>query len=492
MVLSKLWAALYYSKNALCVCPTGSGKTRIFGELLKIGVDRKLAFKALVVVHRVSLVNQTVEALNKILDANVTIYCETLQRKDLSGQIIVSTFQSLIKSENVFSQFFNLVILDEAHNLTFAVEESFEKLREVNDNLKVIGFTATPFSREGYIYGKAKFFEEISVTIPMSKMIEMGYLCPYTLKSSNKKFDLSEVAKPKRMDDYLLKELDKLTKDDQKIINQVEDMLLRVSDRKKIAILSINIDHCKKIAAAIRKYEDAVVQHSKVGNNLSKYMESDTRFLVSVNQISEGFDFPAIDCVVFMRPTRSAKFMVQAVGRGLRVHEDKSDCLVLDYGDVFIHCGTPESPLVIERSYTNRQKEVEPIVKACPECQAYVAKKDDKCLECGHVFKTVTSLKNLNEKPSFDISFIQSPKERKVSYMKYEPDYISKSTNRNVPRVIFYTDWGATYKYLFSDKQKSWFEWQSKGGKVKPDLIVLDDPTKRFPNVEMVFNEDSL
>jgi DNA repair protein RadD len=492
LMLSQLWAALFYSKNALCVAATGSGKTRIFSELLKIGIDRKENFKALVIVHRVSLVKQTVKAFEKFIpNSKISIFCETLQKKDLSGQIVVSTFQSLVKSDKVYKEYYNLTILDECHNLTFAVENSFEKLREINPSLKVIGFTATPFTREGYLYGTGKFFEEISVSIPMKKMMEMGYLSPYTLKSSATKFDMSTVTKPKRMDDYLPKELNKLTKDEKKINDQVEDMLSRVSDRKKIAVLTINIEHCEQVASQIRHFEDALVQHSKSPYNLNKFMESDTRFLISVNQLSEGFDYPAIDCVVFMRPTRSAKFMVQAVGRGLRTCEGKTDCLVLDYGDVFLHCGTPEEPLVIERSYSNRQKEVEPTLKVCPECQAYVFQKDKNCGECGYEFKARPSLKNINTKPAFDISFIQSPKTRAVSYMKYEPDYIAKS-GKNVPRVIFYTDWGSTHKYLFSDKQRSWFEWQSKGGKIKPDFIKLDDPTKRFPNVELVFDENNL
>lgn len=488
MVLSRLWAALYQNTNCLVTLCTGAGKTRIFVELLKIGLERKPDFKALVIVHRVKLVKQTYDVIQSIIGDKCTIFCESLKKKDMSGQIVVSTFQSFQRNTN---RHFDLIIVDEAHNITLPLENAIAEMRELNPKLKVVGFTATPFGRDGYIYGTGKFFDEITVSLSMKEIRGLGHICDYTLKSSKDKFDMENVPtpKPSSMNDYLLKDLAELTKDDVKIANQVTDLMERTRDRKRIAVMAINIKHCEKIAYFIRQFEEVITQHSQGPDNIDKYMESDVRFLVSVNQLSEGFDFPEIDCIAFMRPTRSAKFMIQAVGRGLRPHKDKKDCLVLDYGDVFIHCGTPENPVVIEKSYTNKNKTVEPVVKACSECQAYNERKAKVCIDCGKEFKTVFSVDNLNEKPAYDISFIQSPKERIVNFMKFDKDYVTKS-GRNVPRVAFYTDHGIIYKWLFTTKQINWFLWQSSGGVNKPKTIKLDDPSKRYPNVELVFNED--
>lgn len=46
--------------------------------------------------------------------------------------------------------------------------------------------------------------------------------------------------------------------------------------------------------------------------------------------LSEGFDVPAVAAVVLARPTRSCGLYIQQVGRGLRRHPGKTDCIVID------------------------------------------------------------------------------------------------------------------------------------------------------------------
>ena len=45
----------------------------------------------------------------------------------------------------------------------------------------------------------------------------------------------------------------------------------------------------------------------------------------------EGFDEPAVDCIVVLRPTRSRSLYTQMIGRGLRLAPNKEDCLILDF-----------------------------------------------------------------------------------------------------------------------------------------------------------------
>lgn len=48
--------------------------------------------------------------------------------------------------------------------------------------------------------------------------------------------------------------------------------------------------------------------------------------------LTEGADFPAIDCVLLARPTKSQNLFIQMIGRGLRLSPDtqKVDCLIID------------------------------------------------------------------------------------------------------------------------------------------------------------------
>lgn len=55
-----------------------------------------------------------------------------------------------------------------------------------------------------------------------------------------------------------------------------------------------------------------------------------TRVMVGVGVPTEGFDLPALSCVLMARPTKLAGLYTQMVGRGLRLAPGKADCLVLD------------------------------------------------------------------------------------------------------------------------------------------------------------------
>jgi superfamily II DNA or RNA helicase len=49
--------------------------------------------------------------------------------------------------------------------------------------------------------------------------------------------------------------------------------------------------------------------------------------------LTEGTDLPRTDCILLARPTCNASLYIQMIGRGLRTHPDKTDCLVLDVID---------------------------------------------------------------------------------------------------------------------------------------------------------------
>jgi len=49
--------------------------------------------------------------------------------------------------------------------------------------------------------------------------------------------------------------------------------------------------------------------------------------------LTEGYDEPAIDCILLARPTKSQGLYIQMVGRGTRIHPGKENCLILDVVD---------------------------------------------------------------------------------------------------------------------------------------------------------------
>ncbi len=76
---------------------------------------------------------------------------------------------------------------------------------------------------------------------------------------------------------------------------------------------------------------------------LADFRAGKVQVMCNVAVLTEGFDDPGVSCIAMARPTRSEGLYAQCVGRGTRLHPDKSDCLILDFADVsqLSLCGLP-------------------------------------------------------------------------------------------------------------------------------------------------------
>lgn len=241
-----------------------------------------------------------------------------------------------------------------------------------------------------------KFWNKPCYQFSIEQAISAGYLCDYNIFSSENKFDTSIVKKKKR--EYTEKEILSIVKNG-KAHNQVKEIIELTKKRKRIAILCANIAHAEKIKALVDETEPCAIIHSKLKDgrgDLAKWKKSDVRFSVSVAMLSEGFDFPEIDCVVLLRPMRSVRLMIQSSGRGLRLFEGKRNCLLLDFGDVFITCGTPKNPIYeFEKKTATESDGV--IIRECQFCKFIWDTKDPTCPSCGQLQKIIDVEKSLNE-----------------------------------------------------------------------------------------------
>jgi DNA repair protein RadD len=115
---------------------------------------------------------------------------------------------------------------------------------------------------------------------------------------------------------------------------------------------------------------------------IARFRSGALRYLANVQVLTVGFDAPHIDCVAMLRPTLSPGLYAQMVGRGLRKHEGKDDCLVLDFaGNVLTH-----GPIDAIRDPRLPQGTGEAPAKECPACHALLHASLANCTECGHAF----------------------------------------------------------------------------------------------------------
>lgn len=64
---------------------------------------------------------------------------------------------------------------------------------------------------------------------------------------------------------------------------------------------------------------------------LDALRDGEVNVIFAVDVLTEGVDVPSVDTILLLRPTESATVFLQQLGRGLRLHPEKSVCTVLDF-----------------------------------------------------------------------------------------------------------------------------------------------------------------
>lgn len=268
-------------------------------------------------------------------------------------------------------------------------ENRYAKLLQKYEEAKVYGFTATPYRNNGPIYGTGKFFPEITFKVSMKELLDLGFLVPPTLKGSKFSFDtkgLRTVA-----GEYDQSQVAALVSDEIKLRHQVSDALDRLEGRNKIVWFCANIKHAEKIRnRLVDSLESAAILHSNLSEeervfNKNKFENTPCRHLVFVTIVAEGYDYPPIDAIVFLRPTKSANLYVQVSGRGLRPYGNKKDCLILDYARVIENLGPLDDPKIPQPKKKKEPGEPAIMMRQCPHCFQMVHFSVKICPECEFV-----------------------------------------------------------------------------------------------------------
>jgi DNA repair protein RadD len=108
-------------------------------------------------------------------------------------------------------------------------------------------------------------------------------------------------------------------------------------------------------------------QRKKLVND---FKQQKYKYLVSVGTMTTGVDFTHVDLIALMRATESIGLLKQCIGRGLRLHEGKTDCLVLDYAEnIERHCGEDGDIFNPKISAKKASGGGEGLSVICPSCE---------------------------------------------------------------------------------------------------------------------------
>ncbi len=325
--------------------PTGGGKSLVQAKLIEsLLKDTERTGVILCLTHVETLIRQNVAELRRVWpDAPVSISCASLKTKDLSGQIVFASIQTIYHQlDQLDSMQFDYVFIDEAHKVPEDESQQsqyrtvLDRLEKNNTKLRCVGMTATPMRlKSGLIYENDNFFNHLIMAVSMRHLIEQEYLCKITNKIDKVHIDTSGLEL--KAGDF--KEVDLAKRAEEAMPAIIRQLVEAIADRKKVLVFACTIQHAKDTAAMLSERGfDCGYLHSKLTEKEKEQVSSDFRsgklsVLVNVEMMTTGVNIPEIDVIVMLRPTMSEGLYIQMVGRGMRVAEGKDNCLILDFAE---------------------------------------------------------------------------------------------------------------------------------------------------------------
>lgn len=338
--------------NVMFQMPTGTGKTRLFTSIISDiktwGVQNSVDVKILIIAHRIELIDQISESLERYKVSHGIIAGG--KARDLRYPVQVASIQTITHRNNLDiarDLNVNFIIIDEAHH---SVANSYRKLWEMYPEAKKLGVTATPWrmNHMGFI----QIFDKLIVSAPIKQFIHEGWLAPYSyfsvMDNSSIRRNINDIDEFDSEGDYKVSALERVM-DQSSIRANLLQSYLTLAKGKKGIIYSVSRMHSDHICEEYRQAGINIVRiDSKTPRDerrlyVQRFKKGLIDIIVNVDIFSEGFDCPDIEFIQLARPTKSLVKYLQQVGRGLRPTAQKSKCIILDNVGAHIEFNLPDA-----------------------------------------------------------------------------------------------------------------------------------------------------
>jgi len=441
---------------------TGGGKTITFSAISKRYIE-KSGKSVLILVHRKELLQQTRRTLYNAFGISAQVIIAGMKHVPPAA-VYVGMVESTVRR---IPQNIGLVIIDEAHNLSFA------KVHEHFKEQLIIGFTATPLTGN-----KRKplkdYYEDIVCGIDIPNLINQGSLCQNITYAPKDSVDASVLKiKAGEYDEGLMSmEFSK-----KKHIQNTVDVYQRWASGTKTLIFNCSIEHSRLVHASFINAGlpcmqlDSTMTDSERTETLQWFSCTPEAILCNVAILTTGFDEPGTETVIMNRATLSMPLWLQCTGRGSRPTDAKSAFTIIDLGQNAITHGDWCDSRDWENIFFNPPKAGKPgvaPVKNCPKCQAIVASRATVCKYCGHEFPSpeIEEADRLSDfvvvTKGIDVpSLIEQNKHRKEYFPFFNIGVtLARAAKKTIPAMT-----EENYKFILRNYDELANEWCNEKGK---------------------------
>ena len=312
-----------YNK-AMVVMATGLGKTYLAAFFAK-------RFKrVLFIAHLEEILNQAEKSFLRVIDNKATgIY--NGKKKEGEKDVVFASIQTLSRKrylENFSPNDFDLIIVDELHH---AAANSYQRVLDYFNPDFLLGITATP-DRNDFrdIYSICD--GNVAYRIDFMEAIQRGWLSPFHYYGVYDDTDYSQIR-------WIGNKYDR---EELVQIQLREELALNILEAWKKYKKTRTIVFCSSIRQAVflstyfnENGYSTISLHSETKHisredAIKQLDNNELDAIFTVDLFNEGVDIPSVDTLLFVRPTESLTIFTQQIGRGLRLHEDKEYCVVID------------------------------------------------------------------------------------------------------------------------------------------------------------------
>lgn len=320
--LSKTYEEGY--RKALVVMATGLGKTYLAAFFAKQFI------RVLFIAHREEILKQAEKSFKNVMpDLETGLYNGV--EKDGEKAAVFASIYTLSRQKHMkrFSpNDFDLIIIDEFHH---AAANTYQRVLEYFQPQFLLGITATPDRNDNRdIYSICE--GNLAYKIDFLQAIGHGWLSPFNYYGVYDETDYSQITwLGSRYDEEQLLAV--------QLKESYAERILRAWEKHK---QNRSLVFCSSIRQAEflseffngSGYNTLALTSNSTGRDRSDSIKmldkGELDAIFTVDLFNEGVDIPSVDTLLFVRPTESLTVFTQQVGRGLRLHENKSHCVIID------------------------------------------------------------------------------------------------------------------------------------------------------------------
>lgn len=376
-----------------CSLATGAGKTTIIAELIRRFFRQRdiKKVRVLVMAHTTEIIDQMRDRIaNQLVEVESwyvvggrlvpSIGVVRAAENAFDARCVVATRQSLNSerlAQILAAGAIDLLVVDEAHHDTAGTTYQYieNTLRSANPELLKVGFSAT--WHRGDKKALAMGYDEIVAEWTILDGILGGYLVPVTALQIKSNVNLDGVRSVRG--DFDARALASMLDASNWLELAVDAYRTYIeSARKRTMAFFASVSMSRKFVAQLSAegvsaaHVDGETPKDKRKEILKAYHDGEIQLVSNYNVLTEGFDEPLTDSILWGRPTKQPHVFAQGVGRGVRIAPGKVDCFLLDIA-------AKGAKLVMAHTLLGKMKECSKCgasfflgLECCPQCHAPV------------------------------------------------------------------------------------------------------------------------